>query len=123
MRVTYKGHTYQYNHEDLTLEEGDKLETQAGIGYLEFASPDLKKFRTWRAIVWLCRMRDGEFDLRYEDVNAKFADVSFTADPKPDEDDDVPKAAATRKGNGAGPKTGTPKQSALSAAAGVTDLR
>lgn len=85
MRVTApdaegRPHTYQYNHDDLTIAEGDLLELQAGIGYLEFATPDLRKFRTWRAIIWLCRMRDGEKQLQYTDVNAKFTDITFEPD-------------------------------------------
>jgi len=99
MKVTVKGQAYQYNHDDLTLAEGDKLQEQAGIGYLDFANPNLKDFRTWRAIIWLCRMRDGEFSLQYKDVDAKYTDVTFTPDEQPAQDDS-PKGEATRTENG-----------------------
>ena len=127
MRVTApdaegKPHTYHYEHEKLTLAEGDKLELQAGIGYLEFSVPDLKKFRTWRAIIWLCRMRDGEKDLRYEDVDAVFSEVEFLPDP-PKDDDEGKARAATRNGKDAAPRTGTSKRNENSPDVALTGSR
>ena len=92
MKIRVEETTYDYDPNALTLQEAFKLKEQIGVGYTELVQGSLDDPRTWVAIVWLCRYRDGEYQLRVTDVDAKFADIEIIPDDAPAVDENPSEA-------------------------------
>ena len=68
---------------EVTIDELGILWAEAGLGIKDVMSGDVPNDpRLVRAFVWLARRRDGEFKLKYGDVDFKYSDFGFEFDPE-----------------------------------------
>lgn len=86
-KITVEGKTYEYDESKLLLSEAEALED-----YLDCNVDDIdaivsqaptdresrrRRWRAIRSIVWLARRRDGETDLKIDDVDFDFSTLQI----------------------------------------------
>ena len=87
MKIKVGEDVYDYDPAALTLREVRRLNEQgAGLQITDLLRPSFNDPRILTAIIWLCRTRDGEVKLRYEDVDVPLAEIQLDMDLPADDD-------------------------------------
>jgi hypothetical protein len=85
VKITVGDDTYDYDSAALTLKEARALNLQAGLELTDLLTGRFNDPRVMTAIIWLCRVRDGELKLRYDDIDIPLAKITIHWDePEPE---------------------------------------
>jgi len=97
---------YEYDSQALTVREAAQIKIQAGLGMLEFTQGNpFEDARILQALIWLCRLRDGELKLRIDEVDIPIRDVDIIPDEAPE--DEAPTVATLPEHGSESPTTST----------------
>ena len=85
MKLKIGDEVYEYDHQALTTREATLLKIQAGLNYSDLQFGNVDDPRVLQAVIWLCRTRDGEKRLMYDDIDVLVSAIDIVRDePEPE---------------------------------------